>query len=247
MTPLPSPGTRTPLTDPHGLLGLPASGGARLCGPGRTAGGLYLESGLNVVAPDLAPFLMDPPVPYEAIEAGLSAIAPLALQHQGLWHLIDHVGQVHYPYPVDFLAEAAVLGVSRKIAPTLDLTRLTPGSCLLLYHDRAALEHPSALAPFLPDFRCPCGVHQADEPCAGHHRSALPDRPTGSGQRPLGTGTYRLDRTLPGAPAPKYRGGLFLRAPITRIVLVTSHQGQVNPALYQRAVATGLPVAVESL
>ena len=236
----------------NALIGLPAVSTKRLCGGGRTEGGAYIECNFGDM--DIRDFLIDAPRKYSVIDNGMTAVAPNKREIGGEWHLIDVVGESYYPYPADFIEEAARFGVSRKVPLTFDFDKLKPGAMLFLHHTRAFLENPAEVGAHLDQhskFRCPTGAHGPLDACAGHHWSALKPRvlkgqpalPAGVFTRPLGVGAYDVAVYPASAPAPAYKAGLFMRVPIGRIVFVRDAKGRYSESAWRAATHTGLPVA----
>lgn len=64
---------------------------------------------------------------------------------------IDCNGEQHYPVITDFLEEGRVLGFSRRISSTLDFSRLTANSRILIVHARGLVVNHEALRPFVPE------------------------------------------------------------------------------------------------
>jgi hypothetical protein len=54
-----------------------------------------------------------------------------------LTHLVDWIGENNYPSVADFIEETRLLGMSRKLSPKMDYSRLTPGSRHMMIHPRA--------------------------------------------------------------------------------------------------------------
>ena len=109
---------------------------ARGCGD-RTPGGLYIESGLGPGGVPLEYFLVDPPLP---VPEGLDLVnKPQIVEdtETGVAHLWLWIGAEWYPYCPDYIEETRRLGASRKLNPQMDLSRLTPGSRMILVHPAA--------------------------------------------------------------------------------------------------------------
>ncbi|GGR15842.1 hypothetical protein [Deinococcus ruber] len=89
------------------------------------------------------------------------------LDQAGVTHVLDWVGEGHYPEIADFIEEARLKGVSRKISHTAPISGLTKDSRLFLVHPRAAIRNADQLAT-PAGFRCPCGHgHTAQQGCIG--------------------------------------------------------------------------------
>lgn len=127
-------------------------GVSRGCGSVRTPGGVYVECGLFASSDNtriLEHFLFDPPL---AIPPGLDLVNKPQLwtdSATGLTHLLIWVGAEHYPYVADYIEETRRFGASRKLSPTLDFSRLTPGK------SRMMLAHPRCLNTAWEDMTLP--------------------------------------------------------------------------------------------
>lgn len=229
--------------NPFAHLGLPAAGGARLCGPGRTAGAIYAECGLTLAGRPLEQYLLDPPVPIEPGQLGLSAQGVTVItDERGVKHLVDLVGRSHYPCVADFLEEARTHGVSRKVPVTTDLMGLGPQSTLILVHARAQLKNAHALG-LTSQATCPNGVHQPGEACCAQHwiTPAVTHPPH---TRETASARYTVYPPAPTAPEARFGHALFAAFPITALSIIRSHDGSVNERAQQAARKSSLPVHV---
>lgn len=152
-----------------------ATGVRRGCGY-RTAGATYLEADTAEEGDGLSieHFLFDPVRPFD-MQQKLGQ--RLVQGPDERWHVLDWIGKKHYPWPSDFLEEARRMGVSRKISRTLDLSKITYGSRMMLCHERASVagDEPRCLvARRLSDHEGCKGRY-----CARHIKSK---RPTESGE-----------------------------------------------------------------
>ena len=122
---------------------MPADAGVeRGCGSAREEGGLYLEVGLSSVGAPFDSFILDPITPMHPDD--LTAIPHLGVTlvegPDGIVHVIDWVGETHYPLATDFLEEGRRKGFSRKISKLVEINRLTPGKSMIYFlHARAYL------------------------------------------------------------------------------------------------------------
>lgn len=107
----------------------------RGCGK-RVAGGLYLCVGLSAGGRPLEEFVIDPPRPW----ATGSFRSPILVPNpkNGATDAIMWIGAESYPYAPDFLEEARVMGISKRIPRTFPVGRLTP------YASKIILVHPKA-------------------------------------------------------------------------------------------------------
>lgn len=97
--------------------------------------------------------VLDPPVPIDIEAIGLQAIGVKMFERNGVYHILDWVGENHYPNVADFVEEALAVGVSRRMPSNLDYSRITPDSRLLLVHKKAFLDGRSDLQNSTP--ACP--------------------------------------------------------------------------------------------
>ena len=106
----------------------------RGCGE-RVQGGLYLCSDSSPFGRPIEYFLVDPPVRWD----GGQLRSPMIVEDvTGINHLIMGVGKTYYPFVPDFVEEARIMGVSKRIPINFDFSQLTPNkSKLLLVHPRA--------------------------------------------------------------------------------------------------------------
>lgn len=232
-----------PSQNPFAHVGLNAKGGERECGPGRTAGSIYVECGLSLAGVPIEQYLHDPPIPVDPVQLGLHAQGvTIITDAQGTKHIVDLVGASHYPYPCDFIEEARVMGVSRKVPRTVDLTGITSASMLILVHARASTRNAAAVSA-ASRMLCPNARHQPGDDCAGLHW-VVPEANDGPGHRRLKCGTYELTPRLPGAPAPELQHAFFMAVPITAITIIANHDGSVDEAARRAASRAGVPVSV---
>jgi hypothetical protein len=232
----------------------------RGCGR-RKAGGIYLEAGLSPDGLPLEHFLIDPPLAIDDPAAlGVSPIGVTLIERDGVAHVLDWVGSEHYPNVCDVVEEGRAWGFSRRVAGTLDFSRLGPGSRLILIHARAHIADP---APYwaaigarrmCPQVRALGGAHLALDyrgMCAGlwwhdvEGGVALSDR---DGDRrvhrrlpSVGYAAYRRP-ALPPGDAPAYRPAMFLSLPLTGIAVINDPTGGAHQAALARAGRAGLPV-----
>lgn len=110
---------------------------ARGCGS-RTANGLYAECGVGDGGLPVEDFLVDPPHPFVRDELDIVNKATVVEGADGVRHVMMWVGEEHYPHVADFIEEARLYGVSRRLPGDFDMSTLTPGaSKMILVHPRA--------------------------------------------------------------------------------------------------------------
>lgn len=112
----------------------------RGCGS-REAGGVYAEFGIGPGGSPLESFMLCPPQPIDVKGMGIKPIGVKLIEVDGVYHVFDWVGSRNYPNVADFLEEARRFGVSRRMAKTLDFSKLTEKSRLILLHSRAYIEN----------------------------------------------------------------------------------------------------------
>lgn len=222
-------------------------GVVRGCGT-RTSGGIYLECGVGPGGRPLEHFLCDPPVP---LGVG-SKLGVELIERDGVTHVLDWVGEAHYPFAADFLEEGGRFGFSRRVSRTLDFARLTASSRLLVVHARGRVVNPRELRPFMPEAYVtdPRGA-SCEHHCgllgrtgnAGHYRPdayahpctrdlwALPpaDRVLDGDpprlMRTCASFSYEVYPASPDAPAPETATALIALLPITNVGVVRAGDG----------------------
>lgn len=136
----------------------------RGCGT-REQGGIYLETGTSAWGEPLEAFLADPPIPMTCD----SKVGVELTERHGVVHVLDWVGQEHYPYVADVLEEGRHYGFSRRIPKTLDLSRLTRESRLMLVHAGGLVVNHQSLRPHVPsDYQDPYQSERLKPPHEHH-------------------------------------------------------------------------------
>ena len=238
---------------------------ARGCGDARTAGAVYLESGLSPSGRlDLEHFLADPPVEYKTDQKiGVDFVQ----DKNGTWHIFDWVGSEHYPYPSDFLEEGRLHGFSRKISRNSQFDKLTPDSRLVFVHPRAIVTNARDIHPHLPEHRIKhhCAhyaktgddkhIHEPGTSCTRLWYALAPannTRVTGDGmlipERQVSKDTAYVVEPLPfDAPEPTFKSGIIAQLPITNISVIHS-AGDTHKATLDRLAqgVKGIPVTERS-
>jgi hypothetical protein len=127
-------------------------------GCGERYGGIYLGCGLSPFGLPWNYFIVDPPLPIPEKDSLMifpPDTEPVSLQKRGQllfqvnpdkedepYHVLDWIGEEHYPNVTDMLEEAQRFGVSRRANDNLDFSKLSKGSRLLLVHRRAFILEP---------------------------------------------------------------------------------------------------------
>lgn len=223
------------------MTSIRAHGGERLCGSGRQAGETYLECGLTLGGRPLEHFLVDLPLLIDKDEWGISAIGISTFQDEGVTHVLDWVGEEHYPEVADFIEEARLKGVSRKVGQHAPIEGLTSESRLWLIHPRARVVNADQL-PTPQGFVCPCGHgHQSQEGCLGLAWHAPAN--DGAGKRKLAEGKHYAVK--PALAGPLEHGlAVFMVVPITALTVIEHPDPNVQATREQKARNSGLPVFV---
>lgn len=220
----------------------------------RTKGALYAETGLGPHGLPLEDFFIDPPTPIDPTTHGISSQGMTFKQDgAGTWHLIDWIGEKYYETAPDFLQEVKALGLSRKMNPKLDLSRLTPASRIVLLHPKGYLANAQDYH-FPPDgthfsgCMCEKPEHAPDQLggvtcCIGTLWDSVPDGvPEGSDprlvRRTTGGGSY-LARLDPEGVAPDWRPALIARFPIGRFAVVKDPDTGAHEEMIEKLKAAG--------
>lgn len=116
-----------------------ASGVIRGCGT-RVHGGVYAESKTGPGGSPIELFLVDPPHPVDMEAMGISPIGVSLIERENAWHIFDYIGEQHYPNVADFIEEARRFGASRRLPTTLNFSKLTDKSRLVLIHRKAIIQ-----------------------------------------------------------------------------------------------------------
>jgi hypothetical protein len=237
---------------------------ARGCGH-RVAGGLYLvwlppynEATQQALIPpdaDYRPrwfadeFILDPPHPVDVEALGVTPIGMTPVLRNGVWHLLDWVGEEHYPNVADFVEEARRQGVSRRISMSVLENEYTEASRLLLIHRKAYIANWMAyrsiayhggrrLENIQRNWRCPAHLAGHEEGrcnCAGiwwedvagaaiagdNHPSEWTRVPSARWTiRDLASGEFYRCAERPPGVVPEYQPAIFASFPFTRYEIV---------------------------
>lgn len=229
----------------------------RGCGV-RVKGGLYLEAELG---PDGIPpqqYLVCPPEPINPLDLGVTPIGVQIVDFGGVSHVLDWVGSQHYPNVADYLAELRNHGASRRISKSVDFSRLTPESRLLLIHSRAVIKNAAELWQTLggvSTWVCPVhgpgGCSEGGQTCHALYREVVEggaaDQDDGGARsviKKIGDTTYHANSTPEGF-TPEWGAGIFARLPITRIAAIRDEESGAHDEAAAAARESSLPVTVE--
>jgi hypothetical protein len=183
-------------------------------------------------------FLVDSPIIVDKDELGITPIGVKLVERNGIFHVFDWVGTEFYPNVADFVEEVRVLGLSRRVPKTLDFSKITEQSKIILLHARAWDDnyHKYPKATLCMKSLCPCGPcqHVAEEHAGGDnthqaHMCVTCWYHNIEGGEPIENGGVM--RHMPsfrycGRPAPssikkaKYELAIFMRLPISNIAVI---------------------------
>jgi len=113
----------------------------RGCGT-RKAGGIYGEVELSENGTPFDMFLLDPP---QESPVQVKAVGVQLIELEGVFHILDRVGTKHYEYTADFVEEARRFGISRRFPKTIDFSKITADSRLVLVHEKAFVSNMKEL------------------------------------------------------------------------------------------------------
>ena len=236
----------------------------RGCGE-RKSGGIYAEMGCGPDGLPLEHFIVDPPIVIDPAALGLSPIGVQLVERDGVWHILDWIGSEHYPNVADFLEEVRRFGLSRRIAKTVDFSKLTERSKILVVHARAHVENFRTYADHWLGVRynrCPkeLSAHNlpdAPDSCAGvwwedvegGSTFPFPGRGGAGGEgkrfilRPMPAFNY-VAASRPDGVTPRYLPAVLASFPITRLVVIRGEHDEHEPG-QQAASRSTLPVELE--
>lgn len=136
----------------HGALQI-----SRMCGEARQEGGIYMENGGGSSA--LEEFLLCPSrkIPDSV---NVPARGVFVFELNGKKHVIDMIGMNSYPWPVIWLEETRIGGVSRRVKPEV-AGQLEEGSMMLIAHRRAYIDN---FQDYSHVYSCPINKEIHQEP-----------------------------------------------------------------------------------
>ena len=110
----------------------------------RTAG-VYACCGLSPNGTPLSDLTFCPPLPipdWVNVPALGSVLVPEMDEYgETTYHILDRKGLNHYPNVADFYEEVRRMGVSTRLSPLLDFSKLSRNACVYHVHDRAYIEN----------------------------------------------------------------------------------------------------------
>jgi len=227
----------------------------RGCGT-RTPGGTYLVCTTSPSGLPVEYFVVDPPISMDTKPFR----SPILHEQNGTCHVIIWIGEKFYPSAVDFIEEARIQGVSRRIPNTFPLEKLTANSKMILIHPRATSPNFVQLVENsqLPEHKCkhynkltrkPQPIPSHDnykEFCFWHLYYTLAKTETET-KRTIGNTHYHvpfckeiaeiIDRI-------NYKPAVFATFPIHKIEHIRDRDGKVNPEFIKKTENIKIPVEV---
>jgi len=229
----------------------------RGCGE-RKDKGLYLESIPGEDGLPIEHFIFDPPIPIN--QEPFRAPILYRDEKSGVYHVLIWVGKKFYESPFDFIEEASVKGVSRRIPKNFPIEKLSRKSVMLFVHSDAILQNWRELTEKLKEHgisRIPCPKNREEhqslkENCIALLYYLMKGEPTGredSAGRWVKRQVGDLDYSVPNPLEdlnfiPVFKTGIFLYAPITNIAYI-SKDGKVEESIAEKANECKLPVIVK--
>ncbi|SMO59735.1 hypothetical protein SAMN06269117_11353 [Balnearium lithotrophicum] len=218
----------------------------------------YLES---TPSPDGAPiedFIFDLPIPIN--QEPFRAPILYRDERTGIYHVLIWVGKKFYESPWDFIREAEIKGISRRIPKNFPIQKLSPGSKMLFVHSDAIIQNWQDLVKEIKKqgiTKIPCPKmdpkhSELKENCMALLYYVLKGKETGDRgkygkwvDRTVGDLTYSIPNPLEKLNfQPVFQTGIFLYAPITNIAYI-SKDGQVEESVKEIAQECKLPVVVK--
>lgn len=238
-----TPSASSPLQFPS--VGMTAQGGARACGSGRTVDSIYMECGEMLGGTPIEQFLTDPTAPFDIVQFGVRAVGTHTFTDaSGVTHVLDWVGAEYYETVSDFVEEARLMGISRKIE-LRQAQQLSRASKLYLLHPKGHLLNHQEVGQDSAVV-CPNGQHSPGDPCCGLHW-VVPEKGPVAGRRPLVRGDYEVTPRKTGTPQPRYTHGIFMIVPITNLTLIARHDGSYDQPRFQALKRSTLPSHVSNI
>lgn len=220
----------------------------RGCGT-RVLNGMYAVTKIGIGGIPFHQCLIDPTIPISPADFGATAIGVKLFQRGDVWHILDIVGENFYPLPVDFIEEARLYGVSRRLPSNLDFSRLTKKSMLFLAHKKAFLSNAGDYAEHIDfsDLHCPTHHQEhaenlvaknGDKHCVGYlwcdaevrrNKDVLTQTKFAGlpgVMRRLASAEYYIAGARP--VSPEYKTAIFMRVPITSLQVIGNVDGEAG-------------------
>ena len=131
----------------------------------RTLGGIYACTDLVRNGEPIESFLIDPPLAIDTAALGMTRVGVRMIERDGVWHILDWIGDSHYPNVADFVEEVKRQGLSRRLGKNLSadgrngFELLSARSTIILLHARAMIGNHA-------DYR-QAVIDGGGQPCAG--------------------------------------------------------------------------------
>lgn len=215
----------------------------RGCGT-REEGGVYWETESSPSGHPVEYFLACPPTPVDTEALGIAPIGVKVVQVGKVWHVIDWVGSQHYPNVADYVEEVRRFGVSRRMPKSLDFSKLTAESRILLLHSRAVITHPKPYWDERDEFTpCPKEVPghpddgKPDGMCATLWWEDLTDLEDGVRVMP----SFRYEgHAAPATADGEHQVAIFASFPLGRLVVVEDAEGECEETFQRMKKAVGV-------
>jgi hypothetical protein len=235
----------------------------RGCGR-RQVGAVYAECKLGAGGRPVEDFLVDPPAKVDARALGLSSIGVKLVQTNGVWNVLDIVGGDSYPNVADFVEEVRRFGLSRRLPRTLDFSKLTSESRMILLHRRSYIEnHPEFRRAIEAEPCCACPKDRWDHSlqsstvmCAGLFWEDVDGGTSADSEARVIAEIRQVYRTLPGFGyhgrsrpkdiTPSYSLAIFMALPIHNLAVISDPEGGSDEEALQAASHARLEVHLES-
>jgi len=229
----------------------------RGCGE-RKDKGLYLECSPSKDGAPIEHFIFDLPIPVN--QEPFRAPILYRDKRSGIYHVLIWVGKKFYESPWDFIREAEVKGISRRIPKNFPIHKLSRGSKMLFIHSDAVIKNWKELVEELrkqgiTEIPCPKGNKKhknLEDNCISLLYYLLKGKETEEESkfgrwvdRKVGDLVYSIPNPFKELNfQPVFETGIFLYVPITNIAYITK-DGQVEESVKEAAQNCNLPVLIK--
>jgi hypothetical protein len=245
----------------------------RGCGR-RKVGAIYAEVPLSPFGMPFEYFLLDPPVPVDAREMGLTAVGVKLIKRpdtdEDVYDVYDIIGADSYPNIADFIEEGRRFGLSRRISTAVDFSLLSDKSKMILLHPKAFILNPDDYHAGCT-FDCPKEIADHNAIWSAARPEKLPGRTTipaciglwhqdiEGGEEMKKEGDAAWDRTVqrmmpsftyfgharPEGVTPQYALAIFGALTIGRLVVINDPDANTHEMSMQKASRSSLTVDLE--